>query len=172
MFQKRRPWTLMIITLKIFECILAFCRVYDWIATWTKKRTIDCISFRLLYLLKTFINKALIGLALFPFIRFLLFYYKLKECLFIHWNFHNHCYETFHVSNNVFALFFWSKFTVYFQVIDSMTVSVLLGAQWGDEGKGKIIDYLINHDKVDVTARCQGGNNAGHTVIANKLFPH
>jgi len=44
---------------------------------------------------------------------------------------------------------------------------VLLGAQWGDEGKGKVIDYLINNDKVDVTARCQGGNNAGHTVIAN-----
>jgi adenylosuccinate synthase len=48
-----------------------------------------------------------------------------------------------------------------------MTVTVLLGAQWGDEGKGKIIDFLINNEKVDVTARCQGGNNAGHTVIAN-----
>ncbi|VDP32365.1 unnamed protein product [Heligmosomoides polygyrus] len=44
-------------------------------------------------------------------------------------------------------------------------VSVLLGAQWGDEGKGKIIDYLIENN--DVTARCQGGNNAGHTVVAN-----
>lgn len=46
-------------------------------------------------------------------------------------------------------------------------VTVLLGAQWGDEGKGKIIDFLIQHNKVDITARCQGGNNAGHTVIAN-----
>ncbi|KAE9550620.1 hypothetical protein FO519_006163 [Halicephalobus sp. NKZ332] len=46
-------------------------------------------------------------------------------------------------------------------------VTVLLGAQWGDEGKGKIIDFLIQHNQVDVTARCQGGNNAGHTVIAN-----
>jgi adenylosuccinate synthase len=46
-------------------------------------------------------------------------------------------------------------------------ITVLLGAQWGDEGKGKIIDFLIQHNKVDVTARCQGGNNAGHTVIAN-----
>jgi adenylosuccinate synthase len=46
-------------------------------------------------------------------------------------------------------------------------VSVLLGAQWGDEGKGKIIDFLIEHDQVRVTARCQGGNNAGHTVVAN-----
>ncbi|KAK6030949.1 adenylosuccinate synthase [Ostertagia ostertagi] len=47
------------------------------------------------------------------------------------------------------------------------TVSVLLGAQWGDEGKGKVIDYLIENNDVQVTARCQGGNNAGHTVVAN-----
>uniref|UniRef100_W6NAZ1 Adenylosuccinate synthetase n=1 Tax=Haemonchus contortus TaxID=6289 RepID=W6NAZ1_HAECO len=46
-------------------------------------------------------------------------------------------------------------------------VSVLLGAQWGDEGKGKVIDYLIENNDVQVTARCQGGNNAGHTVVAN-----
>ncbi|PAV59258.1 hypothetical protein WR25_09900 [Diploscapter pachys] len=46
-------------------------------------------------------------------------------------------------------------------------VTVLLGAQWGDEGKGKIIDYLIEKYNVAVTARCQGGNNAGHTVVAN-----
>ncbi|CAJ0576999.1 unnamed protein product, partial [Mesorhabditis spiculigera] len=45
--------------------------------------------------------------------------------------------------------------------------SVLLGAQWGDEGKGKIIDYLIENYSIDITARCQGGNNAGHTVVAN-----
>ncbi|CAD5215007.1 unnamed protein product [Bursaphelenchus xylophilus] len=48
-----------------------------------------------------------------------------------------------------------------------MSVAVVLGAQWGDEGKGKIIDFLIDNEKIDVTARCQGGNNAGHTVIAN-----
>ncbi|KAI3416054.1 Adenylosuccinate synthetase [Globodera pallida] len=46
-------------------------------------------------------------------------------------------------------------------------VTVLLGAQWGDEGKGKVLDFLIGHHKVDVVARCQGGNNAGHTVVAN-----
>ncbi len=40
---------------------------------------------------------------------------------------------------------------------------VLVGAQWGDEGKGKVIDYLT--DKVDVVVRSQGGNNAGHTVV-------
>ena len=42
-------------------------------------------------------------------------------------------------------------------------VSVVLGAQWGDEGKGKLVDLLS--EKAEVVARCQGGNNAGHTVI-------
>ncbi|AKL97343.1 adenylosuccinate synthetase PurA [Clostridium aceticum] len=40
---------------------------------------------------------------------------------------------------------------------------VVIGAQWGDEGKGKIIDYLAG--KAKVVVRAQGGNNAGHTVI-------
>ena len=40
---------------------------------------------------------------------------------------------------------------------------VIIGAQWGDEGKGKIIDYLAG--RADVVVRAQGGNNAGHTVI-------
>ena len=44
-----------------------------------------------------------------------------------------------------------------------MPVTVLIGAQWGDEGKGKIIDVLAEH--ADVVARFQGGNDAGHTVI-------
>ncbi len=43
-----------------------------------------------------------------------------------------------------------------------MSISVLVGVQWGDEGKGKIIDVLTRD--VDVVARFQGGNNAGHTV--------
>lgn len=43
--------------------------------------------------------------------------------------------------------------------------SILTGMQWGDEGKGKIIDFLCR-DK-DVIVRFQGGNNAGHTVILN-----
>lgn len=42
--------------------------------------------------------------------------------------------------------------------------TVLIGSQWGDEGKGKIIDVLT--DKADVVVRYQGGSNAGHTVIA------
>lgn len=42
---------------------------------------------------------------------------------------------------------------------------VLVGAQWGDEGKGKIIDILSG--KVDYIVRYQGGNNAGHTVVVN-----
>jgi len=42
-------------------------------------------------------------------------------------------------------------------------VKVVLGAQWGDEGKGKLVDLLA--ENADVVARCQGGNNAGHTVV-------
>ena len=41
----------------------------------------------------------------------------------------------------------------------------VLGAQWGDEGKGKIVDLLTPH--FDIVARCQGGHNAGHTVYVN-----
>ena len=43
-----------------------------------------------------------------------------------------------------------------------MPNTVLVGAQWGDEGKGKIIDVLTRD--ADVVVRFQGGNNAGHTV--------
>ena len=43
-----------------------------------------------------------------------------------------------------------------------MAIRVLIGAQWGDEGKGKVIDVLS--DQVDWVVRYQGGNNAGHTV--------
>ena len=46
---------------------------------------------------------------------------------------------------------------------------VVVGAQWGDEGKGKIIDFLAK--EVDYIIRFQGGNNAGHTVVtAGKEF--
>ncbi len=44
-----------------------------------------------------------------------------------------------------------------------MSVSVVLGAQWGDEGKGKIIDLIAGD--YDIISRFSGGNNAGHTVI-------
>ena len=43
--------------------------------------------------------------------------------------------------------------------------TVLVGAQWGDEGKGKIIDVLSR--KADIIVRFQGGNNAGHTIVVN-----
>lgn len=52
---------------------------------------------------------------------------------------------------------------------------VVVGTQWGDEGKGKIIDVLA--DRADYVVRFQGGNNAGHTVVVNgekfilKLLP-
>ncbi len=42
---------------------------------------------------------------------------------------------------------------------------VVLGAQWGDEGKGKIVDLLT--DRVKYVVRYQGGHNAGHTLIIN-----
>lgn len=44
-------------------------------------------------------------------------------------------------------------------------IDVLLGLQWGDEGKGKMVDYLAN--KYQVVARFQGGPNAGHTLLFN-----
>jgi len=47
-----------------------------------------------------------------------------------------------------------------------MPTKVIIGAQWGDEGKAKIIDILS--EKADVVVRCQGGNNAGHTVTVNE----
>ena len=43
--------------------------------------------------------------------------------------------------------------------------TIIIGSQWGDEGKGKLIDFLT--ESADVVARGQGGNNAGHTVMAN-----
>jgi adenylosuccinate synthase len=44
-----------------------------------------------------------------------------------------------------------------------MTVTAVIGSQWGDEGKGKAVDYLA--ERMDYVARFNGGNNAGHTVI-------
>ena len=44
-----------------------------------------------------------------------------------------------------------------------MSNTILVGAQWGDEGKGKIIDFLT--ESADLVVRSQGGNNAGHTVL-------
>lgn len=46
-----------------------------------------------------------------------------------------------------------------------MSAVVVIGTQWGDEGKGKIVDYLA--EKADVVVRYQGGNNAGHTVVVD-----
>ncbi|XP_041035786.1 adenylosuccinate synthetase isozyme 2-like [Carcharodon carcharias] len=46
-------------------------------------------------------------------------------------------------------------------------VTVVLGAQWGDEGKGKVVDLLAQD--ADLVCRCQGGNNAGHTVVVDSV---
>src|SRR3990172_6928355 len=43
---------------------------------------------------------------------------------------------------------------------------VIVGAQWGDEGKGKVVDVITPH--FDVIVRYQGGNNAGHTVVVGR----
>ena len=46
---------------------------------------------------------------------------------------------------------------------------VVVGSQWGDEGKGKIVDWLS--EQADVVVRFQGGHNAGHTlVIDGKIY--
>src|SRR3546814_3313153 len=46
---------------------------------------------------------------------------------------------------------------------------VVVGSQWGDEGKGKIVDWLS--ERADVVVRFQGGHNAGHTlVIGGEVF--
>ncbi len=51
----------------------------------------------------------------------------------------------------------------FFSTGNAMANTILVGAQWGDEGKGKIIDVLTGN--ADIVVRSQGGNNAGHTVI-------
>ncbi len=50
-----------------------------------------------------------------------------------------------------------------------MTVTIVVGTQWGDEGKGKVIDYYA--ENADYIVRFQGGNNAGHTIqVGNDVF--
>ena len=48
----------------------------------------------------------------------------------------------------------------------TQTVSLIVGINWGDEGKGRMVDYLT--DRFDVVVRYQGGGNAGHTVVNDK----
>ena len=46
-----------------------------------------------------------------------------------------------------------------------MSATLVIGAQWGDEGKGKVVDLLAAD--ADVVVRFHGGNNAGHTLVVN-----
>ena len=46
-----------------------------------------------------------------------------------------------------------------------MKTVAIVGSQWGDEGKGKVIDFLAT--QADVVIRAQGGNNAGHTIVVD-----
>ncbi|MCJ1257510.1 hypothetical protein MMC24_005336 [Lignoscripta atroalba] len=48
-----------------------------------------------------------------------------------------------------------------------MSVTVVLGSQFGDEGKGKLVDVLLSSGKFSLVARCAGGHNAGHTLVVN-----
>ena len=48
-----------------------------------------------------------------------------------------------------------------------MSNVAVVGSQWGDEGKGKIVDWLS--EKADVVVRFQGGHNAGHTLVVNNV---
>ena len=48
-----------------------------------------------------------------------------------------------------------------------MSNVAVIGSQWGDEGKGKIVDWLS--EKADVVVRFQGGHNAGHTLVVNNI---
>ena len=65
-------------------------------------------------------------------------------------------------------IFFWYKvesnstFAICKNQSEKMYIDVILGLQWGDEGKGKIVDYLAT--EYDIVARFQGGPNAGHTL--------
>lgn len=53
--------------------------------------------------------------------------------------------------------------------MEKLQITVIVGTQWGDEGKGKVTDLLAQH--MDYVVRFQGGNNAGHTVIVdNKIY--
>ncbi len=61
--------------------------------------------------------------------------------------------------------------TLYFllSTLYSFMIIVIIGAQWGDEGKGKVVDLLA--DRFDIVARYQGGHNAGHSVyVGEKAF--
>ena len=46
-------------------------------------------------------------------------------------------------------------------------LTAVTGINWGDEGKGRVIDLLAEH--ADIVVRYQGGNNAGHTVVTGKI---
>ena len=48
---------------------------------------------------------------------------------------------------------------------NSSRITTIIGAQWGDEGKGKIVDLLT--EKCDAVVRFQGGHNAGHTLVVD-----
>ena len=72
----------------------------------------------------------------------------------------------FTLHSSLFTIFaVWGREPFILFRSHQMAVDVLLGLQWGDEGKGKIVDYLAH--KYQVVGRFQGGPNAGHTLYVN-----
>jgi len=64
-----------------------------------------------------------------------------------------------------YLLILWHKISQLIEKFKRMKVDVLLGLQWGDEGKGKVVDVLT--PRYDIITRFQGGPNAGHTLEFN-----
>ena len=49
-------------------------------------------------------------------------------------------------------------------------IDVVIGLQWGDEGKGRVVDHILSEDfGYDLVARFSGGENAGHTIVKNGM---
>lgn len=65
-----------------------------------------------------------------------------------------------------------SFFTNKHQISPFSSHLAIIGAQWGDEGKGKIVDYIAHQFNYNIIARFAGGNNAGHTIYCNEQKHH
>ena len=67
------------------------------------------------------------------------------------------------MTGNWYAVTVSGKLNIVREILDMNKNVVVLGTQWGDEGKGKIVDLLT--DQAEAVVRFQGGHNAGHTLV-------
>ena len=74
-----------------------------------------------------------------------------------------HCWRMNGKVDNKVAVVLGAQVMTYLIFLESLEYF----CQWGDEGKGKLVDLLS--EEAQVVARCQGGNNAGHTVIGETV---